>query len=110
MARIEEERIREYVLVQLCHVIAKTKVDWILDENKEKFRRKKRVIGKSDKVGKETKQILREIILENQYEVIPEKSQEDVEKSILKEAEVEGDKDNNPSVNDMNGDSKENVV
>lgn len=51
--------IRKYVLVQLHHVIEKTRVDRIPDENKEKFRSKKRVnkimIGKSDEVRKETK-------------------------------------------------------
>lgn len=65
--RLEKERIREYVLVQICHVIAKVEIDRILKENKKKFRSKSRVnrlmIEKIEEVHKETEQILREILL-----------------------------------------------
>lgn len=84
--RIEEERIREYELVQLCPVIAKTKVDKILKKNKERFRSKTHVnkimIGKNVEVHKETQQILREIIKKYDYDVVLEKSQGSVHKSV----------------------------
>lgn len=76
------------MLVQLCLVIAKLKIDRIPKENKENFRSKLRVnglmIGKNEEVHKETKQILREILLKYQYEVIPKKSQEDVQNFVPK--------------------------
>ncbi|XP_059072870.1 uncharacterized protein LOC131873701 [Cryptomeria japonica] len=91
-ARIEKERIREYELVQLCRVIAKTKVDKILKENKERFRSKTKVnkimIGKNEDVHKETQEILREILKKYEYDVVPEKSQEIVQKSIPKVLEM----------------------
>ncbi|XP_057855729.2 uncharacterized protein LOC131065282 [Cryptomeria japonica] len=88
-ARIEEERIREYILVQLCPMIEKAKIDRILEENEKKFRSKKRVnkimIGRNEGVGRETKQILRAILSNNNYEM---------DKPILEEDEDEGDKIN----------------
>lgn len=59
--------------MQLYLVIAKTKIDRILKENKERFTSKTRVnkimIGKHAEVHKETQEILGEIIKKYDYDV-----------------------------------------
>lgn len=90
-AKIEEERLREYVLVQLWPVIAEKEVDRILKEAKSEFRSKTRIyklmIVKSKEVMKDTEKILRSVLLKNQYEVVLEKSHGDTAKSSISEAQ-----------------------
>lgn len=83
----EEERLREYVLVELCPVIANEDIARILNEAKNEFKRKTRVnkimIGKTKEVIEDTKRILRKVLLQNKYEVILEKTQGNNSKSSL---------------------------
>lgn len=57
-SNLEDERMKEYVLVNLCSVISKSKVDRLLKIEKSKFTRKPRVnrimFRKVDEVAKET--------------------------------------------------------
>lgn len=73
-ANKEYERLREYVIVNLCRVIAVTKMNKILQEAKPYFRSKTRVnkimIGLTDEVVKDTKKILKLILERNQYVVV----------------------------------------
>lgn len=52
------------------------------------------MIGRSEEVRRENEQILRAILSDNQYEIVPQKWQEDQDKLVLKEAKDEGDKIN----------------
>lgn len=89
-AKVEEERLREYVLVQVCHVIAVKEIDRIIKEAKTEFRNKTKVnkimIDKLDEVMKDTETILTKFLLKNQYEVVPKKSHDDTIKSSILQA------------------------
>lgn len=69
----EDERLKEYVLVNLCSVITTKEIDRLLKLTKNEFKRKHRVnkimLGKIDEVVKETEKILTKVLLDNQYEV-----------------------------------------
>lgn len=84
----EDERLREYVLVNICSMISTKEINKIIKEAKNEFRRKTRVnkivIGNTDKVIKDTDTILRKVLLQNQYEVMLEKTQDDAPKSSSK--------------------------
>lgn len=73
IASKEDERLKEYVLVNLCSIITTEEIDRLLKLTKNEFKRKYRVnkimLGKIDEVVKETKNILTKILLDNQYEV-----------------------------------------
>lgn len=70
-ANKEEERLREYVLVELFPIIANEEIARILKEAKNEFSRKtginKIMIRKTEEVIKDTKRILRKVFLQNQY-------------------------------------------
>lgn len=101
----EDKRLREYVVVNICYVISKEEIDRILKEPKNQFRRKttmnKIMIGQIDEVIKATEAILRKVLLQNQYEVIPKKTQHDLE---TKKTKV-----HTPSILEVQTDNKEEV-
>lgn len=77
MNSLEDERIKEYVLVNLCFVISKDEVDRLLKMAKSRFRSKTRVnkimLKKVDEVAKETLIILKQVLEEHKYEINPAK-------------------------------------
>lgn len=79
-ANKEDQRLKEYVLVNLCFVISKEEIVIILKLAKNEFRSKHRVnnimFGKVDEVVRDTEIILKKILIENQYEVNPVKEQD----------------------------------
>lgn len=101
MACKEEDRLKEYVLVELCLVIAKAKMDRVLKVSNPEFSSKARVnkimIGKIYEVAKDTKIILRTILLENKYEVVPEKTKDNLEAVKTKDDILE----DAPEVNEL---------
>lgn len=74
---VEDERLKEYTLVNLCFVISKDEIQRILKILQENFRSKhgvnKIMFGKFVEVAKETERILRNFLKENQYQVNLEK-------------------------------------
>lgn len=72
---LEDEIIKEYVLVNLSSVISKVEVVRLLNIAKERFKSKKRVnkimFGKIDEVTKETEVIMRQFLIDQRYDVNP---------------------------------------
>lgn len=70
---LEDERIKEYVLVNLSSIISKGEVIRLLKIATKRFRSKKRVnrimLGKIDEVTKETEEILRQFLIDHIYDV-----------------------------------------
>ncbi|XP_059067434.1 uncharacterized protein LOC131858260 [Cryptomeria japonica] len=69
---LEDERIKEYILVNLSSVISKAEVDRLLKLAKDIFKRKRRVnkimYRKIDEVVKETKAILKQFMKVHRYD------------------------------------------
>lgn len=70
IAKEEDERLKEYVIVNLCPVIAIAEVNRILKKAKKDLRRKTRInklmVEQIDVVIKDTKKILKPILEKNQ--------------------------------------------
>lgn len=70
---LEDDGMKEYVLVNLCLVISKSEIDKLLKISKSRFRSKTRVnkimFRKKYEVTKEIEEILKQILMENQYEI-----------------------------------------
>lgn len=69
----EDERLKEYILVNLCSIISKEEIDRFIKIEMKEFRNKykvnKMMSEKIDEVAKEIEKILTKVLLENQYEV-----------------------------------------
>lgn len=65
----EDERLKEYVLVNLCSIICKEEIERFLQLTKNEFKSKYKVnkimFVKIDEVAKETKNFLTKVLLEN---------------------------------------------
>lgn len=63
---LDDERIKEYVLVNLCSMISKSGVDKLLKIMKRRFRSKTKVnkimLKKFDEVAKEIETILKKVL------------------------------------------------